>query len=263
MDTLQKFSYENSQVRVVTKDGQPWFVGKDVTDILGFTNGRKAIEDHVDTEDRQILQKSPDVTFEIPPRGYTIINESGIYSLTFSSRLPSAKQFKRWVTSEVLPSIRKHGAYLTPETMERVMDDPDFIIGLVQALKEERAKRFALEAEKQALLPKAEYCDAVLRSPSLIPTNVIAKDYGMSAVRFNRMLENMGIQYKRGNMWALKSQYQDKGYTQSETFQREGSLNTYCWNKWTETGRQFLYDTLKAHDILPMSERPRKNSHLL
>ena len=259
MNDLQKFSYSGKEVRVVTKDGEPWFVGKDVAEVLGYTDTYGAIKKHVDEEDMQNCQNDSFRT----PRGMTIVNESGVYSLVFASKLPTARAFKRWVTSDVLPTIRKHGAYMTPDVLRKTLDDPDYIIGLAKALKEEREKRLALEAEKVVLLPKAEYCDAVLRSPSLIPTNVIAKDYGMSAMRFNRMLEHMGVQYKRGNIWEMKAEYQDKGYTQSETFQREGSETTYCWNKWTEKGRQFLYDLLKSHEILPMSEREKKNWHTI
>jgi len=265
MNDLQKFSYADKEVRVITKDGNPWFVGKDVAEVLGYGRTTKAVVDRVDEEDRMIVDGKTQSQFgiELGQRGGWVVNESGLYSLILSSKLPSAKAFKRWVTGEVLPAIRKHGAYLTPDTMEKVMNDPDFIIGLVQALKDERAKREALEAERVVMLPKAEYCDHVLRSPSLIPTNVIAKDYGMSAVSFNRMLERMGIQYKRGGIWEVKAQYQDKGYLQTETFQREEGGETYCWNKWTERGRQFLYDTLKAHEILPVAEQPRKNTHMI
>lgn len=260
---LQKFTYTDHEVRVIDQEGTPWFVGKDVAEVLGYSNARDALVKHVDEEDKQNILKSQNATLDIPNRGLTVINESGLYSLILSSKLPSAKQFKRWVTGEVLPAIRKHGAYMTTEVIERTMNDPDYIIGIVQALKEERAQRLALEAERVILLPKAEYCDAVLQSPSLIATNVIAKDYGMSARRFNIMLENMGIQYKRGGLWEVKAAYQDQGYVQTETFQREEGGSTYHWNKWTEKGRKFLYDTLKAHEILPVSERPVKNSHLL
>ena len=189
----------------------------------------------------------------------TVVNEPGLYSLVLGSRKKEAKAFKRWVTHDVIPSIRKHGAYMTTETMEKVMNDPDFLIGLLNALKDEKAKRISLEAQHKVMLPKAEYCDAVLKSESLIATNVIAKDYGMHAARFNKMLENMGVQYKRGGIWELKAAYQDQGYAQSATFQRDGSNNTFIWLKWTEKGRKFLYDFLKSHEIVPMSERQKKS----
>lgn len=115
MNDLQIFN--NSvfgSIRTVTIDGEPWFVGKDIAEALGYVNTKKALVDHVDLEDKQIIQRSQNVTFEISNRGMTIINESGLYSLILSSKLPNAKMFKRWVTSEVLPAIRKSGHYDTP-----------------------------------------------------------------------------------------------------------------------------------------------------
>lgn len=115
---IQLFKFEGKEVRTLKIDGEPWFVGKDLTDILGYSNSRKALKDHVDKEDQQILT-SRNVTLEnIPNRGLTGVNESGMFSLVLSSQLPTAKKFKRWVTSEVLPAIRKTGSYQLPQTPE-------------------------------------------------------------------------------------------------------------------------------------------------
>jgi prophage antirepressor-like protein len=115
MNNIQIFNNPQfGNIRTVTIDGEPWFVGKDIAEALGYTNSKKALGDHVDVEDKQIIQRSQVVTFEIPNRGLIIINESGLYSLILSSKLPNAKKFKRWVTSEVLPSIRKSGHYEAP-----------------------------------------------------------------------------------------------------------------------------------------------------
>lgn len=115
---LQLFDFENNQIRVLKINNEPWFVGKDLTDILGYSNSRKALKDHVDKEDQQILT-SRNVTLEnIPNRGLTAVNESGMFSLVLSSQLPNAKKFKHWVTSEVLPAIRKTGSYQLPQTPE-------------------------------------------------------------------------------------------------------------------------------------------------
>lgn len=114
---IQEYVFKSSKVRIVQIDNNPYFVGKDVAEILGYKNGGRDINRHVDEEDRQNYQNG---TFE-SPRGLTVINESGLYSLILSSKMPNAKQFKHWVTSEVLPSIRKHGAYMTPETIEQVL----------------------------------------------------------------------------------------------------------------------------------------------
>ena len=141
MNGLQVFeNKEFGKIRTVEINSEPYFVGKDVADILGYTNARKALADHVDTEDRNT------VTFRDGNRGnphQTVINESSLYSLILSSKLPTAKKFKRWVTSEVLPSIRKHGMYATDE----LIANPDIAIAAFQALKEEREQRKALEYE--------------------------------------------------------------------------------------------------------------------
>lgn len=120
-NNIVAFKYEEQQVRAIEKNGEPWFVGKDVAEILGYGNTKDALLNHVDEEDRVILQKSENTTFAIPNRGMTIINESGLYSLILSSKLPTAKEFKHWVTSAVLPSIRKTGEYkITPAQQNRL-----------------------------------------------------------------------------------------------------------------------------------------------
>ncbi len=128
-DSINAEVFQNSEfgnLRTIEINGEPCFVGKDVCECLNHTNARKAIGDHIDDEDKQIILKSQNVTLEnIPNRGLTVINESGLYSLIMSSKLPSAKRFKQWVTSEVLPSIRKHGTYMTPDMLEKVLLNPD------------------------------------------------------------------------------------------------------------------------------------------
>ena len=142
MSELQVFSNaEFGSVRSITVNGEPYFVGKDVAEILGYGNTRDALIAHVDEEDRTVIQKSEIPTLDIPNRGLTVINESGLYSLILSSRLPSAKRFKRWVTSEVLPAIRKHGVF----AMDDIVNNTDALIEALQAFKAERLKRMALE----------------------------------------------------------------------------------------------------------------------
>ncbi|NLO85375.1 MAG: phage repressor protein/antirepressor Ant, partial [Clostridiales bacterium] len=138
---LQVFENEEfGKVRVLEIDGQPWFVGKDVTDILGYGNGSRDINRHVDAEDRQNYRNG---TSEINNRGITIISESGLYALILSSKLPSAKRFKRWVTSEVLPTIRKHGAYLTDAVLEDALKSQEFAFELLRKLQAEKGKTTA------------------------------------------------------------------------------------------------------------------------
>lgn len=262
MNAIQVFSFSNHPVRVVDINGAPFFVGKDVAEVLGYNNSRDALKKHVDDEDKGVANcDTPGGVQEL-----TVINESGLYSLILQSKLPTARAFKHWVTAEVLPSIRKHGAYLTPTTMERVIADPDFGITLLQELKAERNKVAALQTtvavqtqQIAEMKPKVGYYDIVLRSPSLVKTSVIAKDYGMGAPTFNRLLKKLGIQYKQGDIWLLYAKYQDKGYTSTETYhytnEKTGEPGTQCWTKWTQKGRLFLYETLKAEGILPTIEK--------
>lgn len=135
MNDLQVFNFEQNQVRIIEKDGEPWFVAKDVAETLGYSDTSDAVRRHIDDEDKG--------GGEIPTPGgiqkVITINESGLYSLILSSKLPTAKQFKHWITSEVIPSIRKHGAYMTPETIEKTLTNPDFIIQLAQQLKSDNS----------------------------------------------------------------------------------------------------------------------------
>lgn len=166
---------EFGKVRTVEINGKGWLVGKDVAEALGYSNTSKAVINHVDEEDKQIIQSSQNGNFEIPNRGLTIINESGFYSLVLSSKLPTAKNFKHWVTSEVLPSIRKHGAYMTEQTLEQALTSPDFLIKLATELKNEKESR--LKAEKQIELdkPKVIFADAVSASTTSILVGELAK----------------------------------------------------------------------------------------
>jgi len=162
---------EFGEIRTVEIGGEPWFVGRDVAEVLGYSNTKDAISSHVDDEDKQIFQKSENTTFEIPNRGMTVINESGLYSLILSSKLPNAKAFKRWVTSEVLPSIRKHGLY----AKEELLDNPDIAIAAFKALKEEREARKALEAENKQMQPLALFAKSVSASDTSILIGDFAK----------------------------------------------------------------------------------------
>lgn len=258
MNQLQIFeNKEFGKIRTVEINNEPYFVGKDVADILGYQNGSRDIQRHVDAEDRQNYQNG---TFE-SNRGMTVINESGLYSLILSSKLPTAKKFKRWVTSEVLPSIRKHGMYATDE----LIANPDIAIAAFQALKEEREQRQLLQFEcnkqKQIigeLKPKADYTDIILQSKSLVTVTQIAKDYGMSGAAMNEMLHRYGVQYKQSGQWLLYSKYHNNGFTHSETVtitHSDGRTGTVMNTKWTQKGRLFIYNLLKSYGVLPVIER--------
>lgn len=165
-------SPEFGTVRTVTINGEPWLVGKDVAEALGYSNTRDALDRHVDTEDKNTVA-NPDGKRGNP--NMTIINESGLYALVLSSKLPTARRYKHWVTSEVLPSIRKHGLYATAETAERLLSDPDFVIRLFTEIKAEKEMRQKLEAEAAANAPKVLFADSVEASKTSILVFDLAK----------------------------------------------------------------------------------------
>lgn len=190
MNELKVFNNpEFGEIRTVEVNGEPWLVGKDVAEALGYINPRKALIDHVDQEDKGVTK------CDTPggPQTFTVINESGLYSLVLSSKLPGAKKFKRWVTAEVLPSIRKHGLYATENTVEAMLNDPDTAIRLLQEVKDERAKRKALEAEVEANRPKALFADSVAASKSSILVGELAKLLKQNGVDIgqNRLFERL------------------------------------------------------------------------
>ena len=197
----------------------------------------------------------------------TFINESNLYKVIFQSRKPEAEKFTEWVTGEVLPTIRKHEGYLTNKKIEEVLSNPDTIIKLATDLKRERAEKEKLQLENKQnkqiigeLKPKADYTDLILKSKNTMTVTAIAKDYGMSAIEFNRKLHELKIQYKQSGQWFLYEKYQRSGYTHSKTtnFTRsDGSVGASLNTEWTQKGRLFLYNQLKEHGIIPVIEKER------
>ena len=172
MNEIQIFNNDSfGAVRTVEVNGVPYFVGKDVAEILGYTNPTKALQDHVDSED-MTFNESLKLSRQ---SGAWLINESGLYSLILSSKLPKAKEFKHWVTSEILPTIRKHGAYMTDSVIEQAITSPDFLIKLATQLKEEQAQRKVLEQRVEADRPKVLFADAVETSQTSILVGDLAK----------------------------------------------------------------------------------------
>ena len=254
MDTkIQVFeNTEFGKIRAIEIDGNPWFVGKDVATTLGYVNPAKALQDHVD-EDDKLNNKS---LLSLGQRGGWIINESGLYSLVLLSKLPTAKKFKRWVTFEVLPSIRQHGAYITDDVLDQLIENPEAAMKLFAKLKDERARKEALEQYVSKLTPKARYYDIILQCPGAVLATVIAKDYGMSAIKFNKLLHALGVQfrYKTNKTWVLYQEHDNKGYTVSNTYYINGT--THIQMCWTQKGRFWLYEYLKAHGVYPKTEQP-------
>ena len=262
MSELQIFkNAEFGSVRTLTINDEPYFVGKDVAEILGYTNPSKALADHVDEDDKL----NNESLSSLGQRGGWIINESGLYSLILSSKMPNAKKFKRWVTSEVLPAIRKHGIY----AIDEVLNNPDMLIAALTELKAEREKTKLLTetvaVQKQQISemkPKASYYDVVLNCKDLVAISVIAKDYGWSANRMNQYRHKKGVQYKQGNkIWLLYQKYSELGYTSTKTNSYSGSdgtVHTKPHTYWTQKGRLFIYELLKSDGILPNIEREKK-----
>ncbi|WP_335899939.1 phage antirepressor [Limosilactobacillus fermentum] len=264
----QLFKFKGQQVRTVTIDEEPYFVGKDVAEILGYKDLNRAVNQHVDREDRKSLSRkdSGDSCATLwPTNDWTnkvIITESGVYSLIFNSALPQAKEFKHWVTSEVLPSIRKHGAYLTDKTAYDITHSKEALGKLLmqagQRLIDKNREIEALSAELEVANKKANYVDVIIDSKDDITITQVAQDYGMGAVSFNKLLKELGVQRKVNNQWILYAKHQGKGYIASRAVlipSHDGRVHTKINTTWTQKGRLFLYELLKANNILPLIER--------
>lgn len=257
--------FQNTQfgnVRVaINKSEEPMFVGVDVATVLGYENPQKAIRDHVDEEDRGYCKLSDiqGVNETLPPHmkaaNLLTINESGVYSLIIRSNLPAAKQFKRWITNEVLPSIRKHGAYITGETLAQMLQNPDNLIELLTALKSGKERNTALSIQNEmnarnieAMQPKVEYYDTVLQSDTLVPTEVIAAQLGISAIKLNKFLCEYNIQRKVNGVYVLCADMRGKGYEGYKTYcysdSNTGKVKTKKHMYWTEKGAETI---IKLH----------------
>lgn len=255
---IQIFNFDSKDVRTLTINDEPYFVGNDVAGVLGYSNPRDALSRHVDEEDKGVVK----LDTLGGKQKQTVINESGVYSLIIFSKLPTAKKFKHWITSEVLPAIRKHGAYMTPDKIDEILSNPDTIISLATQLKQERERR--LQEHEQRLIaeqkvneyePKASYYDTILQNSSLVTITQIAKDYGMSAVAMNKKLHELGVQFKQGKTWFLYAKYQKNGWTHSKTVPIKHGKGTAMNTEWTQKGRIGIYQILKENGILPLIER--------
>ena len=207
--------FENAEfgsVRTVEVNGEPYFVGKDVAEILKYNNPNEAISDHIDEEDKLNSKTLSSCELNLGQRGGWLINESGLYSLILSSKLPKAKEFKHWVTSEVLPSIRKHGAYMTDEALHRAITEPDFLIQLANELKEEKQKRKVLEAKVEQDKPLVLFADSVQTSHTSILVGELAKILKQNGVdigqkRLFEWLRTNGYLMKSGSSRNIPTQY--------------------------------------------------------
>ena len=256
MNKLTIFNYEGNNVRTILKDGNPWWVLKDICSVLEIGNSRDVTSRLGSDEKGVDIIDTPGGKQEV-----SIINESGLYSVILVSRKPEAKKFKRWVTHEVLPSIRRHGLYATDE----LLANPDFLIQALQELKAERAKNAELtttisiqEQQIAEMKPKASYYDVVLNCKDAVSITTIAKDYGKSGRWFNEYLHNLGVQFRQGKIWLLYQKYAQHGYTTTKTHTysgNDGTMHSKVHTYWTQKGRLFIYELLKDHGILPLIEQ--------
>ena len=259
MNELQTLNNaEFGELRTIEENKKILFCGSDVAKALKYARPNDAITAHCRyTVKRSIPHpQAPDKQIEM-----LFIPEGDVYRLICHSKIESAERFEKWVFDEVLPTIRKHGMYATNE----LLDNPDLLIEAATRIKVQREKIAALETtvavQSQQLAeaaPKVSYYDLILNRKDLISISKIAKDYGMSAVRMNETLRELGIQYRQGNVWLLYQKYAAQGYTSTKTHEYIGSDGTNharTATYWTQKGRVWLYDKLKENGILPVIER--------
>ena len=227
---------EFGQIRTCMVDGETYFVGRDVASGLGYKNTKNALMRHVDEEDKLGAR----FTTSGQNREMIVINESGLYSLILSSKLDSARRFKRWVTSEVLPQIRKNGRYEL-EQQNRVLESRNALLEEITVQQK----------------PLTDYARIILSSTQTVTITQIAQDYGMSPVGMNQLLFKLHIQYKVGGQWILYIPYLNKGYVQSFSsyfVKSDGEVQVKLHTRWTQSGRLFLYEELKKAGVLPLIE---------
>ncbi|MGV9046259.1 phage antirepressor [Lactococcus lactis] len=257
MNELQNIDGFNAKIYGTAEN--PLFLAKDIAELIEHSRASEMLKT-VD-DDEKLMQP---ILASGQNRNMWFLTEDGLYEVLMSSKKPQAKVFKKKV-KEILKTIRKHGAYMTNEVIEKTLTSPDFIIQLATKLKEEQEVRLELEKENSQLsldlaeaTEKTRYLDLILDSPDEIIVKQIAQDYGISAVKFNQILNKLRIQYKQNNQWILYSKFQGKGYIKSRTFNYIGSdkkQHTRINTCWTQKGREFLYRKLKKAGYLPVVEQ--------
>ena len=273
---IQKFyNNEFGELSVMQLGEKFWFPATECARILGYSHPKDAVTRHCKGGVKHAyLTAGGKQTVKFIPEG-------DLYRLIIRSKLPSAQRFETWVFDEVLPSIRKHGAYIMPELLEELQRNTEKNAELIKSLAEEQKERIAaedryrrlerenkeykdktlqlettsrlLEETLEEAKPKISYYDTILQNPAAVPITLIAKDYGMPAIRFNRLLHGFHIQYSVGGTWELYQEYADYGYTHWNVYHTksgEAKVHT-CW---TQKGRLFLYEFLKERNILPAIE---------
>lgn len=269
------YNNEFGELEVIQSNDKFWFPATKCAKILGYTNPQKAIRDHCKGVNESFTPSQGGI------QKTKIISEGDLYRLIIRSKMESAQKFESWVFDEVIISIRKHGAYIMPELLEELQKNTEKNAQLLKTLAMEQRERILLEERNRALKTKAEqlqmentkleskakrlsdklevatpklsYYDKILDNPEAVAVTLIAKDYGMTAMAFNAMLHDFGIQYRVSGTWELYQTYADNGYTHGNVhFTRTGRTKMHtCW---TQKGRLFLYEFLKGYGILPKIE---------
>lgn len=257
---------EFGEIRTIEEDGKVLFCGADVAKALGYSNSRDALSRHC----RGVVKRDAPTSSGV--QSMSFIPEGDIYRLAAKSELPGAERFESWIFDEVLPSIRRHGVYMTPDTLDQMIASPEFGIRLLSALKDERDKRLELETANAALLaenaqqrqaiedfkPVREYVDTILQSEGTLATSQIAADYDLSAKRLNRILREEGIQRSVNGQWILYREHMGKGYTKSKTFHfthSDGRPDTKMQTQWTQKGRLLIHQILTQRGIIAVMDR--------
>ena len=245
-------------IRIVEVKNEPWFVGKDVAEVLGYSNTMKAIRDHV-KDNHKLAER---IVLSGQNREAILIDEAGVYSLVMRSKLPKAEQFQEWVTSEVLPAIRKTGGYINGS--ESMSDDEIMARALnianntINNLKLENSMQKQMIAEFK---PVKEYVDTILSSTDTVTVTQIAADYGLSAKALNKILFEEGLVHNVNKQWILYKKHMNRGYTKSETIdvkRADGSVKVVMNTKWTQKGRLKIHEILTAIGIVAEMDRDRK-----
>lgn len=251
MNEMQIFNYKRNQVRTVEINSEPWFVLKDVCAVLELGSAHK-VADRLDEDERNQIPLTDAIGRK---QETTIISESGLYNVILRSDKPEAKPFRKWVTAEVLPSIRKTGGYMIPQ------DYPSALRALADA--EEQKMKLLAENQRQSQAiadfePIRQYVDEILESQSAMATSQVAADYDLSAKALNKILYEAGIQRNVNGQWILYKRYMGKGYTKSKTIQfirSDGRYDSTLQTQWTQKGRMLIHEVLTARGIQAVMDR--------
>lgn len=260
-NTPMPFNYGSNQIRTISIDGEPFFLAKDICNALELSDTNKALK-NLDNEDK--LTRTLFVSGQ--NRNVWLVNESGLYNLIFKSRKLGAKKFKRWVTSEVLPTLRKTGKYEVSKPQPRSVQIANALLLAHQEIEEFQQLTEQQAKQIKEMKPKEEYYEKVLRSESTHTITSIAKELGMSAIALNKKLHEKRVQFKQDKTWVLYSKYQKLGYTETKTYTKElenGTIKTYMNTKWTEKGRRFIHNLLNPVLELPLIEEKPDKKHTI